>query len=141
MTIVISETKDLDACLALRFKVFVDEQAVPVEEERDALDAVATHLLATIDGTPMGTARIVWLDDTAKIGRVCVLKATRGTGLGKQLIEAAVAVAAGRKGITKAKLGSQVHAIGFYEKLGFEVFGPVYLDAGIEHRDMVRALT
>lgn len=141
MTIVISETKDLDACLALRFKVFVDEQAVPVEEERDALDAVATHLLATIDGTPMGTARIVWLDDTAKIGRVCVLKAARGTGLGKQLIEAAVDVAAHRDGIAKAKLGSQVHAIGFYEKLGFEVFGPVYLDAGIEHRDMVRALT
>jgi predicted GNAT family N-acyltransferase len=140
MTIVISETKDLEACMALRFEVFVGEQAVPVEEERDALDAVATHLLATIDGTPMGTARIVWIDDTAKIGRVCVLKDARGTGLGKKLIEAAVEVAAGCEGISKAKLGSQVQAIGFYEKLGFEAFGPVYLDAGIEHRDMVRHL-
>lgn len=140
MTIVISETTDLEACMALRFEVFVGEQNVPVEEERDALDEAATHLLATIDGTPMGTARIVWLEDTAKIGRVCVLKAARGTGLGKQLIEAAVDVAAAREGTSKAKLGSQVQAIGFYEKLGFEAFGPVYLDAGIEHRDMVRHL-
>lgn len=140
MSIVISETTDLDTCMALRFEVFVGEQNVPVEEERDALDAVATHLLATMDGKPMGTARIVWVENVAKIGRVCVLKAARGTGLGKQLIEAAVAVAAKRDGITKAKLGSQVQAIGFYEKLGFEVFGPVYLDAGIEHRDMVRTL-
>lgn len=140
MSIVISETTDLEACMALRFEVFVGEQNVPVEEERDALDAVATHLLATMDGKPMGTARIVWVEDVAKIGRVCVLKAARGTGLGKQLIEAAVTVAAKRNGITKAKLGSQVQAIGFYEKLGFEVFGPVYLDAGIEHRDMVRTL-
>ena len=140
MSIEISETSDLDACLALRFEVFVGEQNVPVEEERDALDDAATHLLATIDGKPMGTARIVWLEDTAKIGRVCVLKAARGTGLGKKLIEAAVASAEQREGISKAKLGSQMQAIGFYEKLGFSVSGPVYLDAGIEHQDMTRHL-
>lgn len=140
MSIVISETTDLDACLALRFEVFVGEQNVPVEEERDALDDEATHLLAAIDGKPMGTARIVWLEDTAKIGRVCVLKAARGTGLGKKLIEAAVASAEKRAGISKAKLGSQMQAIGFYEKLGFSISGPVYLDAGIEHQDMTRHL-
>ncbi len=43
-------------------------------------------------------------------------------------------------GVAKAKLGAQVHAIGFYEKLGFEAVGPVYMDAGIPHRDMVMAL-
>ncbi len=140
MSLSIDVTQDLEACLKLRFEVFVDEQGVPVEEERDALDDSATHLLALQDGTPVGTARIVFQDDTAKIGRVCVVKTARGTGLGAKLIEACVNVARNQAGITRAKLGAQTHAIGFYEKLGFEVYGPVYLDAGIHHRDMVRPL-
>ncbi|KJZ26320.1 GNAT family N-acetyltransferase [Tritonibacter mobilis] len=140
MSLSIDVTQDLEACLKLRFEVFVDEQGVPVEEERDALDDSATHLLALQDGTPVGTARIVFQDDTAKIGRVCVVKTARGTGLGAKLIEACVSVAGNQAGITRAKLGAQTHAIGFYEKLGFEVYGPVYLDAGIDHRDMVKPL-
>lgn len=140
MSLSIDVTQDLEACLKLRFEVFVDEQGVPVEEERDALDDSATHLLALQDGTPVGTARIVFQDDTAKIGRVCVVKSARGTGLGAKLIEACVSVARNQAGITRAKLGAQTHAIGFYEKLGFEVYGPVYLDAGIDHRDMVKPL-
>ncbi len=140
MSLSIDVTQDLEACLKLRFEVFVDEQGVPVEEERDALDDTATHLLALQDGTPVGTARIVFQDDTAKIGRVCVVKSARGTGLGAKLIEACVNVARNQAGITRAKLGAQTHAIGFYEKLGFEVYGPVYLDAGIDHRDMVKPL-
>ena len=140
MSLSIDVTQDLEACLKLRFEVFVDEQGVPVEEERDALDDSATHLLALQDGTPVGTARIVFQDDTAKIGRVCVVKTARGTGLGAKLIEACVSGARNQAGITRAKLGAQTHAIGFYEKLGFEVYGPVYLDAGIDHRDMVKPL-
>ena len=127
MSLSIDVTQDLEACLKLRFEVFVDEQGVPVEEERDALDDSATHLLALQDGTP-------------EIGRVCVVKTARGTGLGAKLIEACVNVARNQAGITRAKLGAQTHAIGFYEKLGFEVYGPVYLDAGIDHRDMVKPL-
>jgi len=42
--------------------------------------------------------------------------------------------------VTKVKLGAQVHALGFYERLGFTAVGPVYQDAGIAHRDMVLAL-
>ncbi len=140
MSLSIDVTQDLEACLKLRFEVFVDEQGVPLKEERDALDDTATHLLALQDGTPVGTARIVFQGDTAKIGRVCVVKTARGTGLGAKLIEACVNVARNQAGITRAKLGAQTHAIGFYEKLGFEVYGPVYLDAGIDHRDMVKPL-
>ena len=140
MSYAISVTNNHEACFALRHQVFVDEQGVPVEEELDELDAEATHILATKDGVPVGTARVVYQDEIAKIGRVCVLKSTRGTGLGADLINAAVQLAKDKSGITKAKLGAQLHALGFYEKLGFSVYGPVYLDAGIEHRDMVLAL-
>ena len=141
MSLTIAVTEDLETCFALRHQVFVEEQGVPVEEEKDALDASATHLLALRDGVAVGTARIVFKGDTAKIGRVCVLTSARGTGLGAKLIEAAVETARVRSGVAKAKLGAQIHAIGFYEKLGFTAFGPVYDDAGIDHRDMVRDFT
>ncbi|NIZ60436.1 drug:proton antiporter [Sedimentitalea sp. CY04] len=140
MSYSISVIDNHEACYALRHQVFVGEQGVPVEEEWDELDPVAAHLLATDNDVPVGTARVVYQDEFAKIGRVCVLKSARGTGLGADLIRAAVQLAKDKPGITKAKLGAQLHALGFYEKLGFSVYGPIYLDAGIEHRDMVLAL-
>ncbi|UWQ79399.1 GNAT family N-acetyltransferase [Leisingera sp. S132] len=141
MSLSISVSGDLKTCFALRHQVFVEEQGVPVEEEQDDLDAAATHLLALQEGVPVGTARIVFRGNAAKIGRVCVLPSARGTGLGAKLVEAAVDAAQAHPGVTKAKLGAQIHALGFYEKLGFTAVGPVYDDAGIDHRDMVRDFT
>ena len=43
-------------------------------------------------------------------------------------------------GFARAVLGAQIGALGFYERLGFAAYGPVYDDAGIEHRDMRRDL-
>ena len=138
MSVTIDLTRDLETCFELRRIVFIDEQGVPVSEEIDALDPVCLHLLAQDGGQPVGTARIYLSGEVAKIGRVCVLKGHRGTGLGAALIRAALAVSKG-KAVT-AKLGAQVTAIGFYEALGFVAEGPVYDDAGIDHRDMVRPL-
>jgi ElaA protein len=140
MTIDIDVTDDTATCFRLRHTVFVEEQGVPVEEEIDALDATATHLMARADGRPVGTARIVFADGTAKIGRVCVLAEARGAGTGAALIRAAMQIARETPGIGQARLGAQVTAIGFYEALGFRAEGPVYLDAGIEHRDMAAPL-
>nr|WP_216859484.1 GNAT family N-acetyltransferase [Sulfitobacter aestuariivivens] len=131
-------TDDLKTCFELRRVVFIEEQGVPVEEEIDALDVESLHLLARDGDTPVGTARVYIADDIAKIGRVCVLKSHRGAGLGAALIMAALEVSAGKA--RTAKLGAQLHALGFYETLGFAATGPVYDDAGIDHRDMVRPL-
>lgn len=133
-------TRDLDACLALRRAVFIDEQGVSEAEEMDGKDADALHLLACDGDEPVGTARILISGDTGKIGRVCVLAPARGTGLGAALIDAAMDQLRGQPGIARAKLSSQTHAIGFYEKLGFTARGGEYLDAGIPHRDMFRDL-
>lgn len=136
----IAVTTDLDACMAIRRKVFVEEQNVPEELELDEHDATAVHLLATADdGRPVGTARLLIDGDRAKIGRVAVLAETRGTGAGAALMRAALEELRGR-GVREAKLGSQVHAIGFYERLGFQAHGPEYDDAGIPHRDMTLRL-
>ena len=138
MSVDIAETSDLKTCFALRRVVFIDEQGVPESEEIDDLDPLSLHLLATDGDTPVGTARIYIADDIAKIGRVCVLQSHRGTGLGPALIRKALEVS-GDKAKT-AKLGAQLHALGFYEALGFTAIGPIYDDAGIDHRDMVLPL-
>lgn len=140
MSVTITRTDDLETCLKLRFEVFVDEQGVPPEIERDAYDDVALHLLAMDGDRPLGTARILPNGEIGKIGRVCVIKAARGTGLGAALIRAALDEMRADGRFSKAALGSQLHAIAFYEKLGFAAYGEVFDDAGIPHRMMERTL-
>ena len=140
MTLLIEETDDLAACLHIRKVVFIDEQGVSEADERDDQDDYAIHLLARRDGQPIGTARILFDGSTGKIGRVCVLASERGTGLGKALIQTALTRLQEIDGITQAKLGAQTQALAFYERLGFVAQGPIYNDAGIPHRDMVRSL-
>ena len=126
-------------CRAIRMRVFVEEQAVPAELEMDDLDAVATHLLACVDGEPVGTARLVDKGEAVKIGRVAVLKEYRGSGVGKSIMEYAIDEAR-RRGYREVVLSSQTYALPFYERLGFIAEGPEYDDAGIPHRTMRLAL-
>lgn len=140
MTIRIAQSDDIVTCLMLRRIVFIDEQGVSEADEIDDLDDHSVHLLAWDGEHPVGTARLHIIENIAKIGRVCVILSHRGTGLGAALIRSALDVAKAQDGVDQAKLGAQVHALGFYEALGFEPFGPIYDDAGINHRDMVHHL-
>ncbi|MGL4238072.1 GNAT family N-acetyltransferase [Tabrizicola sp.] len=133
-------TRDIPACQRLRRIVFIEEQGVSEADEVDGLDGSAIHLLAFDGDHPVGTARMLVKGVTGKIGRVCVLPEARGTGLGAALILAALEELRRVPGVREAYLGSQSHATGFYEKLGFAVEGEEFLDAGIPHRHMRRAL-
>ena len=126
---------DMDDVLEIRRIVFIEGQNVPENEERDGKDADAIHLIALHDQKPVGTARLLIHGDTGKIGRVAVLSDLRGLGLGKKIMLAAIDELKA-EGMRKAKLAAQTHALGFYEALGFKAFGPVFLDAGIQHQDM-----
>lgn len=133
-------TRDIDTCRALRRTVFIEEQGVSEADEVDGLDDRAIHLLAVLDDRPVGTARILLKGAVGKIGRVCVLPEARGTGLGVALIQAALDSLRALPGLTEAELGAQTRATAFYEKLGFVAEGDEFLDAGIAHRHMRRAL-
>ena len=140
MNISVEKTDDICVCRAVRRIVFIDEQGVSEADEHDDLDDKCLHLLAWDGAEPVGTARILVQNNIAKIGRVCVLKSHRGMGLGATLIRVALDLSKKQPGVNRAKLGAQVRALGFYQALGFEAIGPVYDDAGIDHRDMVRDL-
>jgi predicted GNAT family N-acyltransferase len=140
LTIAAAESpKEREQCFAVRVTVFVEEQKVPVELELDERDADAVHYLATIDGTPIGTARMVdYLDHgrrVAKIGRVAVLPAYRKQSIGTDLMKH-VLEDARKRGFDEALLDSQTYVIGFYESLGFVAEGDEFLDANIPHYRM-----
>ncbi|APY88774.1 GNAT family N-acetyltransferase [Streptomyces alfalfae] len=141
---------DLEACFAVRKEVFVVEQQVPQDLEYDAYDAGAVHVLAVRDdGTPLGTGRLLTGAAAAAknggergigaLGRLAVRRTARGLGVGARLV-AAIEDAARARGLTAVDLHAQTHALGFYERLGYEVYGPVFPDAGIPHRAMRKPL-
>jgi len=136
----ITETTDLTNCHALRRTVFIEEQNVSEADEMDGLDAEAIHLIATCDGKPAGTARLLIRGETGKIGRVAVLREHRGTGLGAAIMRQAEEALRSRPGVTRLYLSAQTQALPFYEKLGYTAYGPEYDDAGIPHRDMEKRL-
>ncbi|WP_371529682.1 GNAT family N-acetyltransferase [Streptomyces sp. NBC_01283] len=143
-------TDDLEACFAVRKEVFVVEQQVPEDLEYDQYDADAVHVIAVRDdGLPLGTGRLLTGAAAAAknggdaevgaLGRLAVTRAARGLGVGAALVRAIEDTARAR-GLTAVDLHAQTHALGFYERLGYEVYGPEFPDAGIPHRAMRKAL-
>ncbi len=121
-------------CIQIRITVFVEEQGVPFEEERDEYDEAALHFLATAEGAATGTARVLLKDEgnTAKIGRVAVSKSARGLGIGAALIRHIEH----EVGASQFLLDAQTHALRFYERLGYTAYGEEFMEAGISHRHM-----
>jgi predicted GNAT family N-acyltransferase len=132
---VVSE-KELKRAFSIRLRVFVREQGVPEEIELDADDSRASHLLATVDGKPVGTARIVIKNARAKIGRMAVLRSYRAKGVGRALLKRSIELARRRRAKV-IYLHAQVPVVGFYEKMGFRSVSRVFMEAGIPHRKML----
>ena len=128
--------RELKQVFAIRVRVFVREQGVPMGIELDRNDAEAIHLLAIVSEKAVGTARIVIRGSRAKIGRMAVLKTYRRKGVGKKLLKRAIATAR-RRGAKKLYLHAQVPVIGFYAAAGFRCVGRVFDEAGIPHRKMI----
>ncbi|MFH9721621.1 GNAT family N-acetyltransferase [Streptomyces sp. NPDC017254] len=142
--------EDREACFAVRREVFVEEQGVPRELEYDTYDATAAHVLAVReDGVPLGTGRLLSGADAVgrtgadasvgSLGRLAVSKAARGLGVGAALVRAVEDVARER-GLSAVDLHAQTHALGFYERLGYEAYGPEFPDADMPHRAMRKVL-
>jgi predicted GNAT family N-acyltransferase len=121
--------------LALRREVFVHEQHVPPEEEFDAYDLTATHVVALDDGNVVGCLRILFLDEHAKFGRVVVAASARGKGLASRMMRFAMDHATSH-GQSRFYLTAQTDKLALYEKLGFVAFGDEFQDGGMPHLAM-----
>ncbi len=134
------DAADVQGAIAVRERVFVQEQGVPPEEELDGRDADALHLVAVdADDRVIGTLRLLLDGATAKVGRVAVESAWRRQGIAARMLEDALAEAAAR-GARRVRLASQLDVVALYERAGFTVESPVFEEAGIPHVWMAREL-
>ncbi|KQV81539.1 GNAT family N-acetyltransferase [Rhizobium sp. Root1220] len=119
----------------LRRAIFVSEQNVPADEEFDADDLAAHHVVALADGEVRGTLRVIHADEHVKIGRVAVDAACRGHGIASAMIDFAMkkhrSVCDNRFYLT-----AQSDKVALYERFGFTAYGEEFPDGGMPHRAM-----
>jgi ElaA protein len=133
------EPRTLYDILRLRVEVFVVEQACPYSEldGRDLEDG-ARHYWLGGSGQPepvLGCVRLLREPGADfRIGRLCTARPARGRGLGRRLMEAALA----EVGDDGCVLDSQEHLAGFYAGYGFRPTGPAYDWDGVAHVPMRR---
>lgn len=135
----IESNSDLEKAFKIREEVFVIEQKVEREEEYDEFEDSSIHFLALIDNKPVGTARWREKGDKIKLERFAVLKSARGSGVGAALVNTVVTDVESKKLNKEMYMHAQVHAIPFYEKLGFKKQGDLFVECEIEHYTMVKA--
>ena len=129
---------DGDVLQDIRRRVFIIEQNVPKDEEWDGQDEKSWHFLATEkNDVPIGTARLL---PSGQIGRMAVLEEYRRRGVGRALLEQAIDKAR-HLGMQDLFLHAQLHALHFYETVGFSLEGEEFTEAGIAHRKMSLVLT
>ncbi|CEA02269.1 putative N-acetyltransferase YjcF [Metalysinibacillus saudimassiliensis] len=136
-----TEQQKKDA-FAVRKKVFVEEQSIPLHLEIDDFDTSddVVHFVLYENDTVVGAARIRESEPgVAKIERVCIDRDYRGKNLGL-LIMQEIEKHVHTLPFTAMKLNAQSYAIPFYEKLGFVVTSVEFLDAGIPHRSMEKTI-
>ncbi|MGD6885566.1 MULTISPECIES: GNAT family N-acetyltransferase [Staphylococcus] len=124
----------------IRKKVFVEEQSVPLENEIDQYETMATHIIGyDKDDMPFATGRLRPIDNGVKIERVAILATHRNKGYGKLLMEFLEKVAKDQ-GYQRLMLNAQYHAQGFYESLGYQSFGETFMEENIKHIAMTKIM-
>ncbi len=132
---------EMEAAHALRRQVFVEEQGVPMDLEVDDLDATAFHAIATRDGVVVATGRL--LTDTpgqGLIGRMAVAGSMRRQGIGGSILTL-LENEARSLGMTGITLHAQSYVKEFYAGRGYREEGQPFMEAGIQHVLMRKALS
>ena len=134
---------DLNACLEIREKVFIEEKGVPREIENDKYDCLrddCEHFLVSYDGQPVGTVRVRALDDkTVMLQRFCFLRQCRGLGLGAKTVES-IGKRCKNLGKTKIVVEAKYSASPFYEKCGFMAVSDIFCEVGVKHIKMEKEI-
>jgi predicted GNAT family N-acyltransferase len=132
-------SEEIDAALRLRERVFAVEQGVRPEADRDGRDPEATHLVAVEEGRVVGTCRLVFQGDIARLGRMAVERDLRGRGVGAAILREAEreAIVGGARRIS---LHAQLAARSLYKRGGYREQGQEFVEEGIEHVTMEKSL-
>ena len=134
-TVKLVETEEeMEGALSVRFRVFVAEQNVPMDEELDEFDSSATHAIVISQGEVVATGRVVYgnEDSAARIGRMAVDMEWRRRGIGGRLLTFLEEEAA-TQGVSTYILNAQEYVKDFYASHGYVERGETFLEANIVH--------
>jgi putative N-acetyltransferase (TIGR04045 family) len=130
--------------LRIRMEVFVREQGLFAETDRDAHDdePLTLHVLGLCGAEVAGTVRLYPLGESGlwKGDRLAVLPRFRRHGVGAPLVDFAVRVAGelgGREMVAQIQLAN----VEFFERLGWRRLGAVADYCGRPHQQMVIRLS
>ena len=83
----VDNDKEIDICLSIRRKVFVEEQNIPENIEMDDELVQSICVCSILNKQYVGTARYRETSSGIKLERFAVLKEHRGLGVGKALVK------------------------------------------------------
>jgi predicted GNAT family N-acyltransferase len=130
---------EVEAAQELRLRVFSGEQGISRDGEIDGLDPASTHIVAVRRGSIVGTCRLRFGEGRCKLERMVVDQSLRRTGVGRDLIEGAEREAQ-RQGAGEMVLHAQRQVEAFYTECGYAASGETFLEEGIPHVQMGKAL-
>jgi len=131
----VDNEEELDICLSIRRRVFIEEQEIPEEIEMDDASVSAVSIYALLNKEYVGTARYRETESGIKLERFAVLSEYRGLGIGRDLVQFMIDHLGKRKNIY---LHAQEEVVNFYLLLGFEKVDDRFYEAGIPHWKMIK---
>jgi len=135
--------RELQNIYMARQQVFCIEQNCAYLDA-DGYDETAWHIAAwsAAERMPLAYARLIppGLKYTEpSIGRVITTAAARGTGLGRELVQRAIALSTQLFPEYGIRISAQSRLEAFYEEAGFVIVGERYMEDGIPHTEILRA--
>jgi ElaA protein len=128
--------KELYQIMRLRQEIFVVEQNCPYLDA-DGLDEPSRHLYAMDGDLIIAYSRIIPAGIEHPIdymiGRVVCDEKYRALGIGKELMKRSITLC----GQNPIRIHAQNYLYKFYNSLGFEQVGEIYLLDGIDHIEMI----
>lgn len=126
-----SDTDLMDQAFNIREQVFIREQGVPEDLEKDSFDREAVHYILFDQGKPIATGRRRTTDKGIKLERFAVLSDYRNKGIGSEVLKFVLKDL--KSTHSTIYLNSQLKAVPFYERHGFIKSGDPFMEAGIKH--------
>jgi predicted GNAT family N-acyltransferase len=125
---------------ALRDAVLRRPLGMSLSEADVAGEAKMIHLAALEGEVLLGGVILKPLTaDRLRLRQMVVTPAAQRRGIGRQLVQAAEAIAHAR-GARAIELHARAYASDFYAKLGYRIEGPQFMEVNISHFKMIRTL-
>jgi putative N-acetyltransferase (TIGR04045 family) len=132
-----SEPWEIEAYYRIRHQVFVEEQGVFKDSDRDEHDETGIPIIACCDGRIAGVVRCyptsegIWYG-----GRLAVHRDYRKYDIGTRLVRKAVETMERHEDVERFVANIQIQNVRFFRRLGWFRVGQPFLFNGIRHQMM-----